>query len=171
MMWALRGLGAWSADRGGNLLDGGAPFYDTYTCADGRWIAVGALEPQFYRALLAGLELDPAALPDQQDRSGWPILRARLAGAFVSQSRDHWVKVFDGTDACVTPVLSFDEVAQHPHMAARRALVEIDGIVQPAPAPRFSRSTTETPRAPHLPGADTAAVIEDWLGALDDTAR
>lgn len=148
--------------RGTNLLDSGAPFYDTYTCEDGKWVAVGALEPQFYAALLNGLGLDQTELPDQNDRAGWPILRARFTSAFVSQPRDHWAKVFDVTDACVTPVLSFGEVADHPHIAVRDTLVDIDGIVQPAPAPRFSRTNPHIPTAPPTTGADTAAVITDW---------
>lgn len=162
MMWAFRGIGAWSDERGTNLLDSGAPFYDTYTCSDGKWVAVGAIEPQFYAALLNGLDLDPADLPGQNDRSGWPLLRAKFTSVFVSQPRDHWAKVFDGTDACVSPVLSFDEVAEHPHIAARDTLVEIDGILQPAPAPRFSRTVPQTPSSPRTPGTDTADVIADW---------
>ena len=162
MLWALRGLGAWNTERASNLLDTGAPFYDTYTCSDGRWVAVGALEPQFYQALLRGLELDQAELPDQMDRSGWPLLRARFASAFVAKPRDHWAKVFEDTDACVTPVLSLDEVARHPHIVARETLIEIDGIEQPAPAPRFSRTPPKPPAAPPKPGADTADVLTDW---------
>jgi alpha-methylacyl-CoA racemase len=162
MIWAWRGVGVWSDERGTNLLDGGAPFYDTYTCADGRWVAVGAIEPQFYRALIQGLGLDPAELPDQLDRSGWPILRARLVGAFVGRTRDEWAAVFADTDACVTPVLSFDEVPHHPHIAARQTMLELDGVVQPAPAPRFSRTPTSPPTPPRQPGADTAAVLRDW---------
>ena len=162
MIWAWRGAGVWSDERGTNLLDSGAPFYDTYTCADGRWVAVGAIEPQFYHALVQGLGLDPAELPDQLDRSGWPILRARLAGAFVGRARDEWAAVFADTDACVTPVLSFDEVRHHPHIAARQTMLEIDGVVQPAPAPRFSRTPASPPAPPRQPGADTAAVLRDW---------
>lgn len=168
MMWALRGVGAWSDERGANLLDSGAPFYDVYTCADGGWVAVGAIEPQFYQALLRGLGLDAADLPEQNDRSGWPTLRAEFTSAFVSEPRDHWTKVFDGTDACVTLVLSFDEVAGHPHIAARNILIDIDGVTQPAPAPRFSRTAPDAPKAPPLPGADTLAVLHDWLSSDDE---
>lgn len=162
MVWALRGVGAWSTERAANLLDGGAPFYDTYVCADGRYVAVGALEPQFYAALLDGLGLDPAELPDQNDRSGWPVLRARLTQVFASRTRDEWAKVFADTDACVTPVLTFDEVADHPHVAARQTLIEIDGVVQPAPAPRFSRTAPDTPAGPPKPGSGNDEVLRDW---------
>ncbi|WAL63561.1 CaiB/BaiF CoA-transferase family protein [Amycolatopsis cynarae] len=162
MMWAFRGAGSWSDRRGVNLLDGGAPYYDTYTCADGRWIAVGALEPQFYAAFLAGLGLDGEDLPDQGDRSGWPILRARFTEVIVSRTRDEWAKIFDGTDACVTPVLSFDEVASHPHMSARESVITLDGVTQAAPAPRFSRTPAARPTSPRPAGADTEAVLADW---------
>ncbi|MFC4003575.1 CaiB/BaiF CoA transferase family protein [Prauserella oleivorans] len=162
MVWALRGVGAWSTERAANLLDGGAPFYDTYVCADGRYVAVGALEPQFYAALLDGLGLDPAELPDQNDRSGWPVLRARLTQVFASRTRDEWAKVFADTDACVTPVLTFDEVADHPHVAARQTLIEIDGVVQPAPSPRFSRTAPDTPAGPPKPGSGNDEVLRDW---------
>jgi len=162
MMWTMLGQGTWSGERGANLLDGGAPFYDTYPCQDGRHVAVGAIEPQFYRALLAGLGLDAAVLPDQQDRSGWPVLRERIGAAFLSRPRDHWTKVFADTDACVTPVLAPDEVPAHPHLAARDTLINLDGIWQAAPAPRFSRTAPGVPTSPPHPGADTETVLADW---------
>jgi alpha-methylacyl-CoA racemase len=162
MIWAFRGLGTWSDAQGTNLLDGGAPFYDTYTCADGRYVAVGALEPHFYAALLRGLGLDEQDLPRQLDRDGWPVLRARFTAAFAAHDRDHWAEVFDGTDACVTPVLTFAEAPDHPHAAARRAFLTLDGVVQPAPAPRFSRTPTGTPRVPRPAGADTEEILRDW---------
>jgi alpha-methylacyl-CoA racemase len=163
MMWATRGLGVWSDVRGINLLDGGAPYYDTYVCADGRYVAVGAIEPQFYAALLAGLGLTGAELPDQDDRAGWPALRARLAATFLTKSRDDWAAVFDGTDGCVTPVLTFAEAPSHPHLAARRTLISLGGVDQPAPAPRFTRTATGTPAPPPSPGGDTDDVFADWL--------
>ncbi|MFI5607735.1 CaiB/BaiF CoA transferase family protein [Amycolatopsis sp. NPDC051903] len=162
MLWSLRGLGQWSDDRGVNLLDGGAPCYDTYVCADGKFVAVGALEPQFYAALLAGLGLDAAELPPQMDKAGWPTMRTAFTKKFLSRTRDEWAAVFAGVDACVTPVLEPDEVAAHPHIAARAGLVELDGVVQPAPAPRFSRTVPDLPSSPPKPGADTDAVIADW---------
>ncbi len=143
MMWSLRGLGWWGPSRGTNMLDGGAPFYDVYPCADGRYVAVGALEPPFYAALLAGLGLADAGLPAQLDRSGWPALRAAFASAFAARDRAHWEAVFDGTDACVTPVLTAAEAAAHPHLVARGSLVEVGGVVQAAAAPRFSRTPAD----------------------------
>lgn len=162
MMWAMRGQNSWSSQRGANLLDGGAPFYDTYQCQDGRYVAVGAIEPQFYRALIAGLRLDPATLPDQNDRAHWQQLRARLTEAFLTRPRDEWAKIFADIDACVTPVLEPEEVPQHPQLADRDTLIEIDGVLQAAPAPRFSRTATTTPTPPPLPGADTESVLADW---------
>jgi alpha-methylacyl-CoA racemase len=162
LFWAYRGLGAWSDEPGSNLLDGGAPFYDTYCCSDGEFVAVGALEPQFYAALLDGLGIGPDELPQQQDRTGWPAIRARLTAKFVSRTRDEWAQVFAGTDACVTPVLSFTEAAQHPHIAARDTLITLGGVVQAAPAPRFSRTAAGEPSAPPQPGADTDEVFADW---------
>jgi alpha-methylacyl-CoA racemase len=162
MVWALRGLGVWHDEPATNLLDTGAPFYDTYACADGGFVAVGALEPQFYAELLRGLALDPADLPAQLDPAGWPVLRERFAATFATRTRDEWAEVFAGTDACVTPVLAFGEVARHPHLAARGTLTEIDGVLQATPAPRFSRSAAAVPSAPPVPGADTEAVLADW---------
>ncbi|WP_406485960.1 CaiB/BaiF CoA transferase family protein [Streptomyces phaeochromogenes] len=162
MTLALRGMGVWSDERGANLLDGGAPFYDTYACADGKYVAVAALEPHFFAALLKGLGLDPARLPAQCDRVGWPVLRTRFTELFVSRSRDEWVTRFAGTDACVTPVLTFAEAGAHPHLVARRTLTETDGILQAAPAPRFSRTPSGRPSAPGEPGADTETVLRDW---------
>jgi alpha-methylacyl-CoA racemase len=157
MMWAMRGRGRWSDERGSNLIDGAAPFYDTYECADARYVAVGALEPQFYDELLAGLRLDPAELPERADTRNWPALRAVFAKAFSARTRDEWVAVFAGTDACVTPVLTFTEVGDHPHMAARRALIDLEGVTQPAPAPRFSRTMPAKPASP------AAAHDADWV--------
>jgi alpha-methylacyl-CoA racemase len=162
MVWSFRGLGVWKDERGVNLLDGGAPFYDTYTCADGRHVAVGALEPQFYAALLEGLEVEPDGLPHQMDQSGWPKLREAFTERFASRTRDEWAATFAGTDACVSPVLTFAEAAEHPHNRERETHVEIEGVVQPAPAPRFSRTAPPTPSAPPEPGADTEAVLADW---------
>jgi alpha-methylacyl-CoA racemase len=162
MVWALRGQGAWSDDRGTNLLDGGAPFYDTYACADGGYVAVGALEPPFYAALLAGLGLDPADLPEQDDRSGWPVLRAAFTKAFATRGRDEWAARFDGTPACVTPVLTFAEAPAHPHLAARGTHVTQDGGPPAAPPPRCSRTPPPAPRPPRGPGADTVEILRDW---------
>lgn len=161
MFWGFLAQGAWTDERDANVLDGHAPFYDTYTCADGRHVAVGPLEPQFYAAFLAGLGVDPADLPAQYDRTGWPVLRARFTELFTSRTRDEWAAVFDGTDACVTPVLAFGEVAAHPHLAARSTIVEADGVAQAAPAPRFSRTPAQLP-APPTEAEDVESVLADW---------
>lgn len=169
MFWSMRACGLWSDERGVNLLDSGAPFYDTYACADGRFVAVGALEPQFYAALLKGLGLIEAELPGQLDRAGWPVLRQRFTEVFASRGRDEWAAVFEGSDACVAPVLDFSEVATHPHIAARGTLIELDGVPQAAPAPRFSRTPAGRPRPPREPGADTAEVFAAWGVTPPDT--
>jgi alpha-methylacyl-CoA racemase len=167
MMWGFRAMGMWSDERGTNMLDTGAPYYDTYTCSDGRHVAVGAIEPQFYAQLLQGLDLNPADLPDQNDTGRWPQLRAVFTEAFAGQDRDHWAKVFDGTDACVTPVLSFAEVESEPHLTERGTFfhdVSVDGDnLEPAPAPRFSRTVPPIPTPAGQPGADLDAVLRDWV--------
>jgi alpha-methylacyl-CoA racemase len=162
MIWQMRASGMWSDERGINMLDGGAPYYDTYTCADGRYIAVGAIEPQFYAEMLKGLGLDGANLPDRDDVSRWPELRARLAEVIAFKDRDHWAKVFADSDACVTPVLSFGEVETEPHVTERDTFYRDGDYLQPMPAPRFSRSVPSAPRPPGVPGADTEAVLRDW---------
>jgi alpha-methylacyl-CoA racemase len=161
MFWGFLARGAWRDERGSNVLDGHAPFYDTYTCADGRHVAVGALEPQFYAALLDGLGLAGADLPAQHDRARWPELRERLTAAFATRTRDEWAAAFDGTDACVTPVLAFGEVAAHPHLAVRGTVVERDGVPQAAPAPRFSRTPTGVPGRAAEP-EPVERVLADW---------
>ncbi|WP_214402146.1 CaiB/BaiF CoA transferase family protein [Pseudonocardia lacus] len=161
MFWGMLAQKAWVDQPGVNMLDGGAPFYDTYTCADGRYVAVGAIEPQFYAAMLAGLGLTDADLPGQLDRDRWPELKARLAEVFATRSRDEWAEVFAGTDACVTPVLAFGEVAAHPHLDARATIVERDGVAQAAPAPRFSRTATTVPERAGEP-EPVEAVLADW---------
>jgi alpha-methylacyl-CoA racemase len=163
MMWAMRGLGMWSDTRGTNMLDGGAPYYDTYECADGRYVAVGAIEPQFYAAMLTGLGLDAANLPPQNDVSRWPELRGALTAAFAGNDRDHWAKVFADSDACVTPVLAFGEVDTEPHITERSTFYDADGGLQPLPAPRFSRTTPDVPRPPAPPLADVETVLKDWV--------
>lgn len=162
MCWSLRAGGLWSEQRGTNLLDSGAPFYDTYACADDRFVAVGALEPQFYAALLDGLGLADEELPAQLDQAGWPLLRERFRERFAGRTRDEWAAIFADSDACVTPVLSFSEVAGHPHIAARGTLMTLDGVLQAAPAPRFSRTPPGSPTPPRQPGVDTAAVLAQW---------
>jgi crotonobetainyl-CoA:carnitine CoA-transferase CaiB-like acyl-CoA transferase len=160
-LYGLRAAGAWQDERGTNVLDGGAPFYDTYTTADGRYMAVGALEPKFYAELLDRLGLDGAGLPAQYDRSGWPELRARLTEAFAGRTQAEWVETFAGSDACVAPVLSPADAPGHPHNAARATFIEVGGVAQPAPAPRFGRTPCGPPSAPVRPGADTGDVLAE----------
>lgn len=160
------GSGLWPAPRGRNLLDGGAPFYDTYRTADGGFMAVGALEPAFYAALLTGLGLaDDPDLPPQYDPAGWDELRRRFAERFGSRTRDEWTAVFADLDACVAPVLAPTEAHRHPHNAARGTFVEVGGQVQPAPAPRFDRTPAPPPRPAPDPDRDVlpvSSVLESW---------
>lgn len=165
MYWSLAEHGRWSPRRGTNMTDGGGPFYDTYTCSDGRHVAFGAVEPQFYANLLEGLGLDPAELPAQMDESSWPALRQRFADVVATRTREEWTAVFSTLDACVTPVLALDEVAEHEHIRARGTVREVHGTHQPMPAPRFSRSAAADVAPPPAPGADTASVCADWLGS------
>ncbi len=161
IIWNFRRIGMWSDERGVNFIDGGAPYYDTYETSDGKYMAVGAIEPQFYAELLKGLELDPATLPGQQDASRWPELRQILTDKFLSKTRDEWTKIFDGTDACTTPVLTFTEAPNDPHIAARGSIIELEGVTQHArhpasrgpPRPRRSRPHG-WPRMSTLSGAE-----------------
>jgi alpha-methylacyl-CoA racemase len=158
-LYGMRASGGWRDERGTNLLDTGAPFYDTYATADGKFMAVGALEPKFYAELLTGLGLDPAGLPAQYDQSGWPALRAAFTEAFSGRTQAQWVEVFDGSDACVAPVISPAQAPGHPHNRARGTFVDVGGLVQPAPAPRFGRTGCAPPSPPVAPGAHTGEVL------------
>ncbi|MGQ4615545.1 CoA transferase [Nocardia sp. R7R-8] len=159
----VRADGHWSEERGTNLLDGGAPFYDTYETADGGYMAVGALERRFYRQLLVGLGLDDDPdLPAQMDRDRWDEMRARFAAVFRARTRAEWSAVFADLDACVSPVLAPNEVADSEHARARGGFIDVAGLAQPAPAPRFSRTPGPVPGPPRLPGEDTHAVLADW---------
>ncbi|MDQ2878839.1 MAG: CoA transferase [Pseudomonadota bacterium] len=146
MIWGFRGMGRWSEARGTNLIDGGAPFYGTYETADGKWVAIGALEPQFYAAMRTAMALDGPEWDTQFAPAIWPRLKQDLAYRFKQRTRDEWVEAFAGHDACFQPVLGFDEAAAHPHNVARGAFVQAGGVVQPAPAPRYSASRTVEPR-------------------------
>ena len=153
-------LGAWSHDRGSNLLDGGAHFYNTYETSDGKWISVGSIEPQFYALLLekSGLGADEE-LPEQMSQSDWPDLKDKLTEIFRTKTRDEWDEIMLGTDICYSPILTFDEARVHPHNLERRTFVEQDGVHQAAPAPRFSRSEPELPASSGAPGADTRSIL------------
>lgn len=161
LLHGMMASGKWNDRRGENMLDGGQPWYDTYETADGGYMAVGALEPKFYAELVALLGL-PEDVARRDDPSTWPQLRAAIAEAFAARTRAEWTEVFDGTDACVAPVLSLNEAASHPHLQARQTFIEVGGVTQPAPAPRFSRTANAFPEAPVEPGADTSEVLEKW---------
>lgn len=161
MLFSFFASGAWNAERGTNLLDTGAPYYDVYETSDGGHVSVGALEPQFYAELVDGLGLT-GQLPDRDDRANWPELRERFTTTFKQRTRDEWADVFSSTDACVTPVLSMAEAADNPHLADRGTLVERGGALQPAPAPRFSRTPSPEPGAIATPGQHSAEVATDW---------
>ncbi|GGT99847.1 CaiB/BaiF CoA transferase family protein [Actinomadura citrea] len=153
--------GIWEDRRGVNMLDTGAPWYDVYETSDGRHMAVGAIEPQFYAEFLRRLGLDGEDLPAQYDRDRWPAMRERFAAAFRTRTRDEWTEVFVPSDACVAPVLSMTEAAEHPFNTSREVFPDLAGHRQPAPAPRFSRTPAETDGVPVLPGGQTRAVLED----------
>jgi alpha-methylacyl-CoA racemase len=154
--------GAWSTERGTNIVDSGAPFYDVYETADGRWLSVAAMEPRFYAALLELLGLDAEELPGQHDRDSWPAMKDRFAAVIATRTRDDWCAAAEGVEACVAPVLGVDEVEDDPHLAARHAFVRHNGLLQPAPAPRFSRTPTALSLRPPLPGEHTAEALADW---------
>ncbi len=146
VLWAMLGDGRWSDTRGTNIFDGSAPFYRTYECADGGYVAVGALEPEFFAELLRLLEIDPDTVGPQRERAGWPAMRDALSDKFRTKTRDHWTRVFADSDACVTPVLTATEAMDDPQMQARNVFADVDGTRQPAPAPHFSRTPAARPR-------------------------
>ncbi|HEY5106660.1 MAG TPA: CaiB/BaiF CoA-transferase family protein [Caulobacteraceae bacterium] len=162
MFYGFKASGMWSESRRSNLLDGGAHFYDTYRCSDGGWISIASIEPQFYALLL---EKTGATDPDfkrQMDRGQWPALRERLAAIIATRTRDQWCAILDATDVCFAPVLSLEEAPRHPHNVARATFVEIDGVVQPAPAPRFSATPGKVAAPPPAVGADNVAALGAW---------
>jgi alpha-methylacyl-CoA racemase len=162
-VYKFRNAGFWRDDRGTNMLDGGAPFYDTYRTTDGQYMSVGAIEPQFYAALLNGLGLDAAAMPHQMDQSKWTETAARFTEVFASKTRDEWCAIFDGTDACVAPVLGLGEAAAHPHNSARGLLfADAAGKHEPAPAPRLSRTPGDGARPLPQVGAHTRDVLGEY---------
>ena len=161
-IFAAHQSGFWNAERGTNMLDSGAHFYDVYECADGQYVSVGAIEPQFYSAFLQALGLADEELPHPFDMSQWPALKARVEAIFRTRTRQQWCETFSGLDACFAPVLSMAEVKDHPHVRARGTIVEQDGYWQPAPAPRFSRSQNAVPGSPSAAGADSEAVLREF---------
>lgn len=166
MTYAFRQVGMWRDERGVNILDTGAHFYEVYETADGGYLGVGAIEPQFYAELLRLLGLDGEDLPDQMDRAHWPAMKQRFAALFATRSRDEWMAVFEGSDACVAPVLSLAEAPRHPHNVHRGTFTEVAGVEQPAPSPRFSRTPGAIRRPPPHPGQYGDEALADW--GLDD---
>ena len=174
MIDGVRAAGFWSEQRGVNLFDGGAPFYDVYETRDGNYLSVGALEPQFYALLLDGLGLDPAELPAQTDVRSWPAMKERFRSIFLTRSRDEWMAVFAGSDACVAPVLTPSEAAAHPHNAARGAFRKVADVVQAGPAPRFSRTTPDIESPPPKLGAHSDEILAEKgfsVGEIDALRR
>ena len=161
LTYKLKASGLWRNARQANLLDGGAPFYGVYRCADGKFLAVGALEPPFFDVLVAQLGLEPAAFADRWNPRAWPAIRARLEAVFAQRPRDEWAALLAETDACVAPVLALEEAPRHPHNVARRAFVEINGAPQPAPAPRFSRTPAEIPGASARRGEHSEDILRE----------
>jgi alpha-methylacyl-CoA racemase len=170
MITGLRGAALWSDERGTNLLDSGAHFYEVYETEDGRHVAVGAIEPQFYANLIDKLGLAGDALPAQMDRAGWPVMKARFAAIFKTRTRDEWCAIMNEADTCVAPVLSIDEAPNHPHARARAAFIELDGGIQPAPAPRFSRTPSGKPAIAVKPGAHSNELLTEAKFAAEEIA-
>lgn len=161
-LMGMHAAGQWSVNRGTNLLDTGAPFYDVYRTLDGRFVAVGALEDRFFAALLRGLGIDPATVADRWDSEGWPSLRARFADEFGQRTRDEWVKIFEGSDACVAPVLDLEEAASDAGNQARGMHPLVDGVRHPAPAPRFGRTPSRAPTTPAGDLVPLASILKGW---------
>ena len=162
MLYGVKAAGLWSQQRGANLLDGGASFYATYACRDGKFVAIGPIEPHFYAEFLARAGIDDPDLASHHDPSAWPQQRAKLATIFRTRTRAEWCALLEGTDACVAPVLDMDEAPDHPHNRARNTFVTVDDVIQPAPAPRLSRTPAAIQAPPPLPGADTEVVLQEW---------
>lgn len=162
MFYGMLASGAWREDRKANLLDGGAHFYDVYQCKDDQWVSLGSIEPQFYALLLEKAGLDDPQFKQQMSRDDWSELKEKLAAVMKTKTRDEWVALMEGTDVCFAPVMGLKEAASHPHNAARETFVTIDGVVQPAPAPRFSATPGAIQAPPPAVGADNEAALADW---------
>lgn len=170
MMYGMAAAGSWDDRRSANLVDGGAHFYDTYETADGRHVSIGSIEPQFYAELIRLAGLDPAEFAAQNDKAEWPRMKARLVEVFKTKTRDEWCSLMEGSDVCFAPVLSMFEAPEHPHNRERGTFIEVDGVVQPGPAPRFSRTAPGRPTPPPAPGAHTDQGLADWGFSADEIA-
>ena len=162
MIYGFKAFGGWSTQRGANLLDGGAHFYDSYACADGKFVAIGSIEPQFYALLLELCAITDGDFQAQMDADAWPQLKDKLRALFKTRTREQWCALLEGTDVCFAPVLDLEEAPQHAHNRARQTFIDIAGVVQPAPAPRFSRTPPEVTRPPAGAGEHSAEVLADW---------
>ena len=170
MFYGMKGSGVWRDDRRANLLDGGAHFYDTYQCADDRWIAIGSIEPQFYALLLEKTGISDPQFKNQMSREEWPELKAKLAAVIRTKTCDEWCALMDATDVCFAPVLTLEEAPNHPHNVARQTFVSVDGVPQPAPAPRFSATPGAIQSPPPAIGAHNEAALKDWGFSTADIA-
>lgn len=172
MIFGLAATGSWQDRRQTNILDGAAPYYGAYETSDGQYVSVGAIEPKFYAQLLDRLELtgDPD-MQEQNNRNRWPEMKRKMAAKFKTKTRDQWCRIMEGSDACFAPVLSLNEVSRHPHMTAREAFVAVDGLVQPAPAPRFSRSKPKIQGPPPRAGQHTGEALRDWGIEAEEIAQ
>ena len=161
--YGMKAGGLMEGGRGGNMLDSGAYFYDVYECADGKYVSLACIEPKFHAEFLSRVGIDPQSLPSQHDRANWHVAREKFTEIFRTRTRDEWIASLEGTDACFAPVMTMNEAPHHPHMAARGTFIELDGITQPGPAPRFSRTPAGMPTAPDAPGQDNAGKnMEEW---------
>ncbi len=170
MFYGMRAMGIWTDDREANLLDGGAHFYDTYECSDGKWVSIGSIEPQFYALLREKAGLTDALWDAQMDRSKWPEMKEKIEAVFKTKTRDEWCDLMEGTDICFAPVLDLDEAIDHPHNKERETIVEIDGVKQPNVAPRFSGTPSEIQGPPPAVGAHNDEALSDWGFSSDDIA-
>jgi alpha-methylacyl-CoA racemase len=160
--YGMRAAGAHGPRRAANMLDGGAPFYNVYRCADDRWIALGAIEPQFYALLLEKTGLADQASSPQMEREGWPTLKEKIAAVIAGKAQAEWCAILEGSDACFAPVLDMEEAPAHPHNRSRNTFVEIAGVVQPAPAPRFAATPTAVQGPPPSIGEHNSSALSDW---------
>jgi len=163
MFNSLHAMGMWSTKRAANVLDSGAHFYDTYKTKDNKYISIGSIEPQFYALLIEKAELDSTVFGNQLDQSKWPEMKSEIEKVFLTKTRDEWCEIMEGTDVCFAPVLDFMEAQKHHHNVARQTYMEVDGMVQPAPAPRFDRTQSEVQFGSRAAGEDTEEVLKSWL--------
>lgn len=168
MFFSMQQTGMWNDERGTNMLDTGSHYYETYETSDGKWVSIGSMEPQFYAELVEKTGVDPELFKPQVDPSSWDACKAELTRVFKTKTRDEWCEIMEGSDVCFAPVLSLSEAPDHPHMKARSTFIEVDGINQPAPAPRFSRTPGEVRHGTHKPGADSVQVLVDWGFGKDE---